>query len=77
MIEFYGRTLQWVLSDKTATLLVALATLVLTIVLYVIVPKGLFPVQDTGVIQGISQARAKHFVHRDGREATGVGRCRS
>ncbi len=56
VIEFYGWTLRWVLGRQGATLLIALATLVLTVVLYVIVPKGLFPVQDTGVIQGISQA---------------------
>ena len=56
IVDFYGRTLQWVLKRQTATLLVAASTLVLTIFLYVIVPKGLFPVQDTGVIQGISQA---------------------
>ncbi len=53
---FYGRTLQWVLSRQRATLLVAAATLVLTVFLYLIVPKGLFPVQDTGIIQGISEA---------------------
>jgi len=56
MIAFYGRTLKWVLQYQTLTLLVALATLVLTILLYIIIPKGFFPVQDTGVIQGISQA---------------------
>ena len=56
VVDFYGRTLQWVLQRQKTTLLVALATLVLTIVLYVVVPKGLFPVQDTGVIQGISEA---------------------
>jgi multidrug efflux pump len=56
IIEFYGRTLRWVLQHQTATLLVAAATLVLTIVLYIIVPKGFFPVQDTGIIQGISEA---------------------
>jgi multidrug efflux pump len=55
-VAFYGRTLQWVLQHQTATLLVAFATLVLTVWLYAIVPKGLFPVQDTGVIQGISEA---------------------
>jgi multidrug efflux pump len=57
MIAFYGRTLKFVLGYQTITLLVALATLVLTILLYVIIPKGFFPVQDTGVIQGISQAQ--------------------
>jgi multidrug efflux pump len=56
IIAFYGRTLQWVLQRQTATLVVALATLVLTFVLYGIVPKGFFPVQDTGIIQGISEA---------------------
>ena len=56
MIAFYGRTLKFVLRYQTITLLVALATLLLTILLYVIIPKGFFPVQDTGVIQGISQA---------------------
>jgi len=56
IIEFYGRTLRWVLKHQTATLLVAAGTLVLTIVLYIIVPKGFFPVQDTGIIQGISEA---------------------
>ena len=56
MIAFYGRTLKFVLEYQTITLLVALATLLLTIFLYIIIPKGFFPVQDTGVIQGISQA---------------------
>jgi len=53
---FYSRTLQWVLKRQRATLVVAVATLAATILLYVIVPKGFFPVQDTGVIQGISEA---------------------
>jgi multidrug efflux pump len=56
MIAFYGRTLKWVLGYQTITLLVAAATLVLTIILYIWIPKGFFPTQDTGVIQGISQA---------------------
>jgi multidrug efflux pump len=56
MIAFYGRTLKFVLQFQTITLMVALATLLLTIFLYIIIPKGFFPVQDTGVIQGISQA---------------------
>ena len=41
---------------QTITLLVALATLVLTILLYIVIPKGFFPIQDTGVIQGVSEA---------------------
>jgi len=56
MIAFYGRTLRVVLRFQTITLLIALSALVLTIFLYIIIPKGFFPVQDTGVIQGISQA---------------------
>ena len=56
VIAFYGRTLQWVLQRQTATLFVALGTLILTIVLYILIPKGFFPVQDTGIIQGISEA---------------------
>jgi multidrug efflux pump len=58
VIDFYGRTLKWILNHQTVTLLVAAGTLALTIALYIIVPKGFFPVQDTGVIQGISQAPA-------------------
>jgi multidrug efflux pump len=58
MIAFYGRTLKFVLGYQTIMLLVAATTLVLTIFLYVMIPKGFFPVQDTGVIQGISQAPA-------------------
>jgi multidrug efflux pump len=56
MIALYGRTLTFVLKYQTITLLVALGTLLLTVFLYLIIPKGFFPVQDTGVIQGISQA---------------------
>ncbi len=56
MIAFYGRTLKFVLKYQTITLLVALSTLLLTVFLYIVIPKGFFPVQDTGVIQGISQA---------------------
>jgi multidrug efflux pump len=56
MIDFYGRTLKVVLRFQPTVLLIALGTLVLTIFLYIVAPKGFFPVQDTGVIQGISQA---------------------
>ncbi len=56
VIEFYGVTLTWVLRHQTLTLLVAVATFAATIQLYLIVPKGFFPVQDTGVILGISEA---------------------
>jgi multidrug efflux pump len=56
MINFYGRTLRFVLRFQPTVLLIALGTLALTIYLYIVIPKGFFPVQDTGVIQGISQA---------------------
>ena len=56
VVRHYDRALNWVLDRQGATLLVALATLALTTYLYVIIPKGFFPVQDTGLIQGISQA---------------------
>ncbi len=52
----YERGLRWVLDHQTLTLLVAVGTVVLTAVLYIVIPKGLFPVQDVGVIQGISVA---------------------
>ncbi|MDR3512937.1 MAG: efflux RND transporter permease subunit [Caulobacteraceae bacterium] len=56
VIDRYDRALQWVLNRQAATLIVAVATLLLTVVLYVVIPKGLFPTQDTGVIQGVTQA---------------------
>jgi len=56
IIDFYGRTLRFVLQYQTVTLLVALGTLALTIFLYIVIPKGFFPIQDTGVIQGVSEA---------------------
>ncbi|MEQ1637697.1 MAG: MdtB/MuxB family multidrug efflux RND transporter permease subunit [Methylococcales bacterium] len=52
----YGRLLGWVLKAQGVTLFVAILTLVLTVALYVVIPKGFFPIQDTGVIQGISEA---------------------
>jgi len=57
----YSRWLTWVLGHQTLTLLIALATLALTVVLYLMVPKGFFPVQDTGVIQG-----RRHSGHQRG-----------
>lgn len=56
LVEAYGNKLRWVLKHQPLTLLVAIATLGLTVLLYMVVPKGFFPVQDTGVIQGISEA---------------------
>ncbi|MBS0612647.1 MAG: MdtB/MuxB family multidrug efflux RND transporter permease subunit [Proteobacteria bacterium] len=56
MIARYGEMLRWVLARERLTLLVASATVALTALLYVVIPKGFFPVQDTGLIQGISEA---------------------
>src|SRR5947199_608697 len=56
IIERYGASLTWVLDRQGATLIVAIITLILTIVLYIFIPKGFFPVQDTGAIQGITEA---------------------
>jgi multidrug efflux pump len=56
VLGIYDRTLQWVLRHQTTTLLVAVGTLASTILLFMVVPKGFFPIQDTGVIQGVSEA---------------------
>jgi multidrug efflux pump len=56
IIGQYGKALGWVLDHQPLTLLVAVATLGLTVLLYVVIPKGFFPEQDTGMIQGISEA---------------------
>src|SRR4029079_2008534 len=56
IIHRYGQMLAWVLDRQFMTLMVAILTLVVTVVLYVAIPKGFFPVQDTGAIQGISEA---------------------
>jgi multidrug efflux pump len=55
-IDFYGRRLEWVLDHQFITMMVFLATLAVTALLYIVIPKGFFPVQDTGLIQGISEA---------------------
>ena len=56
LIANYGRLLNWVLDHQPLTLVVAVGTLGLTVFLYIMIPKGFFPVQDTGLIQGISEA---------------------
>ncbi len=58
VVEFYGRMLRVVLRHRTTTLVVTVATLVFTLGLYVLIPKGFFPVQDTGAILGISEGPA-------------------
>jgi multidrug efflux pump len=56
VIDLYAKTLQFVLRFQSTTLLVAVGTLALTIFLFIVIPKGFFPIQDTGVIQGVSEA---------------------
>src|SRR5438477_3100047 len=56
LAEHYGRSLRWVLDRQRLTLLIAIGTLILTVILYVLTPKGFFPPQDTGLIQGITEA---------------------
>ncbi|MBD7922094.1 efflux RND transporter permease subunit [Xanthomonas bonasiae] len=55
-VALYERSLDWVLGHQPLTLAIALATMVLTVVLYVVIPKGLLPEQDTGLITGVVQA---------------------
>lgn len=55
IIGEYGKCLNWVLDRQKLTLAVAIGTLVMTVLLYVLIPKGFFPLQDTGVIQGVSE----------------------
>jgi len=56
LVRGYGRQLTWVLNHQRLTLAVAVGTLVLTALLYILIPKGFFPTQDTGIIQGVSEA---------------------
>jgi multidrug efflux pump len=56
ILDFYTRTLDWVLEHRRLTLAVAVGTLAITFLLYLVVPKGFFPVQDTGEIQAVSEA---------------------
>jgi len=56
VIEHYGSALRYVLEHQTATLIVAVMTLAVTAALYIVIPKGFFPVEDTGLIQGITEA---------------------
>jgi multidrug efflux pump len=74
IISFYDRTLQVVLRHQTATLIIAAGTLVLTILLYIYIPKGFFPIQDTGVIQGISEASQTVSFHEMADEQQALGK---
>ena len=62
----YTRGLDFVLAHQRATLLTFVATVAATVVLYVFIPKGFFPQQDTGIIQGLTDAPAGRVVHGDG-----------
>ena len=55
LIAAYGRSLEWVLQRQTLSMLVFFATVALTVALYMAIPKGFFPIQDTGIIQGVSE----------------------
>jgi multidrug efflux pump len=69
VIRLYDRSLVWVLGNETLTLLVAVGTLLLTVFMYVDISKGFFPVQDTGLIQGISEsAQTSSFSAMAGRQ---------
>ena len=71
LIDQYGRALTWVLDRQRMTLLVAIATLGVTVLLYVFIPKGFFPVQDTGVIQAITEApQSVSFAEMSRRQAS-------
>ncbi|RZT43030.1 MdtB/MuxB family multidrug efflux RND transporter permease subunit [Cupriavidus agavae] len=72
VIHHYGRALEWVLARQTATLVVAIGTLVLTGLLYLVVPKGFFPIQDTGVIQAITEAAQTSSFQSMGRKQEAV-----
>ncbi len=72
-IAGYGTTLRWVLDHQGATLLAAVGTLAATVLLYVVVPKGFFPVQDTGVDPGDLGGAAVDLVRGDGRAPAGPG----
>src|ERR1700733_6645713 len=76
LIDRYGQALQWVLQHQPLTLVVAIATLALTILLYVFIPKGFFPVQDTGLIQAITEAPQSvsyaDMAHRQATLATAI-----
>ena len=63
--------LTWVLDHQPLTLLVAVATFLVTALLYVVIPKGLFPTQDTGLIQGVTEASQTISLRRHGRCGSG------
>jgi multidrug efflux pump len=74
IVEWYGRQLTWVLDHQTLTLLVATGTVAVTVLLYILIPKGFFPAQDTGLIQGVSEATqsVSYAAMADRQQALGV-----
>ena len=74
IVAFYGYLLNWVLVHRFLTIIVALATLVLTVNLYISIPKGFFPIQDTAAIQGVSQAPEQLSFEEMARRQQALGR---
>ncbi len=74
IVAFYGYLLNWVLGHRFLTIIVALATLVLTVNLYISIPKGFFPIQDTAAIQGVSQAPEQLSFEEMARRQQALGR---
>ena len=73
LLRLYASLLNVVLNHQVATLIVALATFFVTGYLYVAIPKGFFPIQDTGIIQGVTQAAQDDSLRQDGRAPAGLG----
>jgi multidrug efflux pump len=75
VLEQYDRGLTWVLDHQPLTLLVAVGTLVLTAILYIVIPKGLFPTQDTGLIQGFTEAGQTISYNRMAQQQVALGQA--
>ena len=74
MVEFYHRTLLWVLQHQRATLLVTFATIAVTLILYVVAPKGFLPLQDTASITAVTEAGPDvSFAEMQSRQSEGGG----
>jgi len=71
VINEYDRGLTWVLDHQVVTLIVAMLTLVMTSAQYIEIPKGFFPVQDTGAIQGSPPLR-KTYPFQRWRDSSGL-----
>ena len=65
VVEFYHGSLQWVLRHQFGTLMVTLVTLAATVALYIVMPKGFLPLQDTGLITAITEAGPARFLRRN------------